>query len=152
MINKILSVFRKPKTPPATAPSPRKRTLQVMPGKAPESMPEFARNVDAAQLAKACQDNVQCCFSPKIEMQRLYRPTRDAAGNLDIEYEGISASCPPMKNVGSAVSKAAGQVRPFRYVDLNHILSCCCGNPQHCPFYQKETEQRREQQKLMRKI
>ena len=67
---------------------------------------------------------------------------RDMQGNLPIEYEGIAGSCGATRNFGNEVARQDGYLQAYRYVDLNHIYACCCGEPEKCRFYEVgESEQ-----------
>lgn len=105
--------------------------------------PDFAQGIDDAELIVACRDRVVCTYKPHIERQRIYKPgRRRVGGDLDTVYEGIAATCAAMKQFSRKVAEEDGLIQPYRYVDLNHIFACCCGDPKHCAFYEKATQER----------
>lgn len=135
----------KPVVPaPAKPEAPRKLSRQVYEGKLPE-MAEFAKELDAAQLVKACTERLVCKFTPRLERQRLYRTgakPETPGGDLPIEYEGIAVSCSAISEHGEAIGLEDGQRRAYRYADLNHVLARCCGEPTKCPFYRASMAER----------
>ncbi len=147
LLSKVAGLFSsKNKVEPAAkvAAKPRKSAKQVYAGAEIDERPEFAKEVETSFLIKACEQNIACIFTPKFEQHRLYRPTRDASGNLLIEFEGIAVTCPALVQFGSVVAREDGQHRAYRYADLNHILNCCCGKPQRCRFFHKIMAERKK--------
>ena len=126
---------------------------QVYYGKS-QALPAFARGVAESALVEACVANVACEYTPHIEQQRLYATTADYGfdGNLPIEYEGIAANCGAVKKVGMTVAKQEKNSQPYRYVDRAHVLACCCGTPDDCPFYEAAVAEREEVERKMRKL
>ena len=112
-------------------------------------IPDFAKGVDASAMIDVCKQHVVCEYTPHIEQQRIYSTKRGFDGNLETEYEGIAANCGAIKNFGMAVAKEQGYLKAYRYVDLNHILACCCGKPRRCVFY---LEARGEQSAVDRQL
>lgn len=123
----------------------QKAQKQVYTGR-PADPPEFAENVSASQLAKACQENAVCKFAPRVQQQRIYTVSSQEAGGGDmpIEYEGIAAICPAIQEFGDDIAREDGYARAYRYVDLNHIYECCCGDPGNCRFYNKAMQERED--------
>ena len=144
------------RTPPPPPPPPRPkrkdrkpRVRQIYMGPIVDP-PEFAQGLDDAELIQALKDHVVCKFTPHVERQRIYQPgKRNIGDDLDVVYEGIAAMCPALKNYGLKVAKEDDLVQNYRYLDLNHIFSRCCGTPQKCRFYQVATE---EQEKVSGKM
>lgn len=98
--------------------------------------PEFAEGIEASRLVNALKENVECKYSPYIENQRLYDPARkDGKGDMAIEFEGIAGSCTALKKYGLQIAQKDGYGKAYRYVDVNHIFDCCCGDPENCRFY-----------------
>ncbi len=142
LLNKLLG-RSEPEVPVAKADAPKKpRIKQVYEGPRVDR-PEFARGIDDADLITACKQRIVCTYNPHIERQRIYKPgRRRVGGDLDTVYDGVAASCAAMKSCGTKVAEEDGLIQPYRYVDLNHIFACCCGNPKRCPFYQKAMQER----------
>ena len=142
LIDKLLG--RKP-PPPPPPPRPKRedrkpRVRQIYMGPIVDP-PEFAEGLDDAELIQTIKAHVVCKFPPQVERQRIYKPGRPSfGGDLDIVYEGIAAMCPALKNYGLKVAQEDGLVQNYRYLDLNHIFACCCGEPHRCRFYQVATE------------
>ena len=130
----------------------RPKIKQVLEG--PEvDTPEFAAEVTGSDLVAACAQNVVCQYKPHIEYQRIYRPgRRRVGGDLDVKYEGVAGSCAAMKTAGKQVASEDGLIQPYRYVDLNHIFRCCCGDPRKCRFYRYAKEEREQMHDQMKKI
>ena len=128
---------------PAAPAAKRQGSRQVFAGKLLE-MPPFARDIEPSALVELCLQKAVCEYTPHIEQSRIYTPgRRDRDGNLLIEYEGILSNCGAIKNFGLAVAQEELHNQPYRYVDLNHVLACCCGKPEYCPFYLKATTERK---------
>ena len=109
----------------------------------PGHRPGFAVGVDHSALVAACAGNVVCEYTPRIEQQRIYSTgQRDRNGDLKVAFAGIAASCGATEQFGLTVAKQHGRAKPYRYVDLSHILACCCVNPQTCPFRGEAVAQR----------
>jgi len=99
--------------------------------------PDFARDVDDSDLIQVLYAHLRCQYRPHIEYQRIYKPgRRRVGGDLDVLYEGIAATCPAVKQFAAKVAQEDGLIQGYRYVDLNHIFACCCGDPSRCRFYQ----------------
>ena len=130
----------------------RPLTQQVFLGEPLAELPEFAQGIDTSALVSACQAHIVCDYTPHIEQQRIYIPgRRNMDGNLDTEYEGISATCPAIKTFGLIIAQEDGLIQAYRYVDVNHILACCCQRPADCPFLEKAVEERDSVDRRMRK-
>gem|GEM_PF-3440037 len=130
----------------------RPLTQQVFLGEPVDRTPEFAHGISKSALVSACEQHVVCDYTPHIEQQRIYKPgRRDMDGNLDTEYEGIAASCPAIKTFGLVIAQEDGLIQAYRYVDINHILGCCCGRPGDCPFLAKAVHERDTVNRRMRK-
>jgi hypothetical protein len=150
MIKRILAKLLGNSEPEAPQSAPaeskgigRPKSKQVYEGK-PTDPPPFAANADKADLLKALQQNVVCSYQPKMDNQRIYKPGRRLpGGDLETSFEGIAASCAALKHFGRKVAQQHGYSQPYRYVDLNHIYRCCCGNPEDCPFYHLAQSERR---------
>ncbi|NOY80880.1 MAG: hypothetical protein GXP31_07720 [Kiritimatiellaeota bacterium] len=142
LLNKLLG-RSEPEAPEATDTTPKKpRIKQVYEGPNVDR-PEFARGIDDAELIVACKERVVCTYNPHIERQRIYKPgRRRVGGDLDTVYDGVAASCAAMKSFSAKVAEEDGLIQPYRYVDLNHIFACCCGNPKRCPFFLKANQER----------
>jgi len=146
-----------PPSPPATTASASKPARpakpsqkQVFEGRETEPA-AFAMNTGASQLVKRCLENVACRYPARISQQRIYRPgVRLPDGNLAIEYEGVSVTCPAIKDHGLEIAAEDGYVRAYRYADLNHIYECCCGDPTNCRFYNKAERARNSAQRDLR--
>ena len=121
--------------PPPSGHAP-KLGQQMYHGKRLKELPSFAQGVEASSLIDACMAHVACKYTPQIEQQRLYGTGRqEADGDLNIEYEGISANCGAIRSFAMRIAEDDGLSLPYRYVDRDHILLYCCGNPDECRFY-----------------
>ncbi len=142
-----------PPPPPRTAkPAPKPASKQVFAGKAGPA-PAFAEGIDSSALITACEQNVVCEYTPSVEQQRIYSTgRRQMDGNLAIEYEGIAGCCAGTKNFGLEVARDEQMRQAYRYVDLNHIFTCCCGDPRRCPFYQRAVSEREDVEGQMRRL
>jgi len=130
----------------------RPLTQQVFLGEPLDEIPSFAQDVNTSALVGACEEHVVCDYTPHIEQQRIYKPgRRDMDGNLETEYEGIAATCPAIKNFGFVIAQEDGLIQAYRYVDINHILGCCCSRPRDCPFFEKAIQERDTVSRRMRK-
>jgi len=130
-------------SPQEQAAAKKPRIKQVYEGPPNVARPDFAQGIDDADLIVACRKRITCTYKPHIERQRIYKPgRRRVGGDLDTVYDGIAGSCAAMKNFSGKVAEEHGLIQPYRYVDLNHIFACCCGNPKRCPFYEKATQER----------
>jgi len=139
-----------PKPAPGAARKPKIK--QVFEGR-PVALPEFAQGVDSAMIIEACKANAVCEYTPHIEQERIYSTIRrDMQGNLEIDYEGVAATCGAIKNFGMKVAQDEGLIQAYRYVDLNHIYRCCCGRPELCPFFQEASRERSTIDRQMRKL
>lgn len=157
-LDKILDVLGMKKAAPAPRPQPRPRAAakpkvkQVFEGRSAEP-PAFTQGVVSSQLIEACLANITCEHTPHIEHQRIYSTVkRDMEGNLAIEYDGIAGSCGPTKNFGLQVAREEELLQAYRYVDLNHIYTCCCGNSVLCPFYRAARAEREMVEEKMLKL
>ena len=142
---------------PAPNPYPNRRPGQPLVKQVYEgpstAVPEFAKGLEPSAIIEACVAHVVCEYTPHIEQQRIYCTSRrDMQGNLEVEYEGIMGSCGATKNFGLAVAQDEGSLQAYRYVDLNHIYACCCGDPEQCPFYVKGKSERDTIERKMRKL
>lgn len=136
LLDKIAELFGKKSTPTTSDSLERKkpRIKQVYEGRCRE-VPEWAEGLESAQIIQACTENVECKFHPHIEYKRIMSARTGVDGNLEPEYDGIAADCGAIKSQGLKVAKMDGYIQAYRYVDLDHIYSCCCGIPRKCPFY-----------------
>jgi hypothetical protein len=147
MLKSILSRFQKASPPPAATPAPAapaageprtpksKQVLEIP----PVPTPAFAANVLASDLVATIVRHIACRYKPHVEQQRIYKPGRrlPGTGDLDTEYEGISATCPAIKQFGMDVAREDGYKLPYRYVSLHHIFAFCCGDPTKCRFFSR---------------
>ncbi len=124
---------------------------QVYEGK-PSETPEFAQGVDTSQLIRACTKQSVCKFTPHIEFKRIYTTRKGPNGNLETEYEGIAGDCGAVKNFGLNVAKQDGYLQTYRYVDLNHIFNCCCGNPEQCVFFKEALNEHKSLNRNIKKL
>lgn len=132
-----LGVSKPAPPPPEVKPrDPGKKLVkQVFEGTC-AALPPFAEEVESADMIGVCQEHVACKYTPSFEHQRIYgMGRRDMQGNLPIEYEGIAGSCGATRNFGNEIANQDGYLQAYRYVDLNHIYACCCGDPEKCRFY-----------------
>ena len=134
LLDKIAELFGKKSEPPQPQERKRSRIKQVYEGRCRQA-PEWVEGLDSAQLIEACIGHVVCKFHPHIEFKRIMSARTGVDGNLEPEYEGIAADCGAIKNFGLKVAKMDGYLDKYRYVNLDHIYSACCGNPRKCPFY-----------------
>ncbi len=136
----------------ATPMQQQQRVQQVYHG-GEVDIPEFAEHADRSEWAELSQANAVCTFVPRVEYQKLFQTGRHQAdGNLAVEYEGIAASCGAIKKFAAEVAKEEGLAGAYRYVDINHIFECCCGNPDYCPFYRKAIAEKERIERSMRKL
>ena len=138
LVHKLLGKKKEPVSTPAPQ-ERRPRVKQVYEG--PRiARPDFAEGVEESDLIEVLQQHVKCRYKPHIEYQRIYKPgRRKVGGDLDTVYDGIAASCAAIKQFAAKVAEEDGLIQGYRYVDLNHIFACCCGNPERCRFYQLAT-------------
>jgi len=132
-----LGVSKPAQPPPQTKPrDPGKKLVkQVFEGTC-VALPPFAEGVESADMIAACEEHIACKYTPSFEHQRIYgMGRRDMQGNLPIEYEGIAGSCGATRTFGNEIANQDGYLQAYRYVDLNHIHACCCGDPEECRFY-----------------
>ncbi len=145
MLDRILAKFRGQKdvSPqrevPSSAPSSRNVNVTGVYQGVEGAVPEFAQNADQFRLISECNKHAVCTFKPHIENQRIYDPS---SGGMRIAYEGVSATCPAVKEFGQVVARADGCTRPYRYVDLAHIFACCCSDAKRCVFYSRSMAER----------
>jgi hypothetical protein len=134
ILDKIAELFGRKDEPAPVQERKKPRIKQVYEGRLRQA-PEWVEGLDNAQIIDACIEHATCKFHPHIEFKRIMSARTGVDGNLEPEYEGIAADCGAVKNFGLKVAKMDGYIDKYRYVDLNHILSACCGNPRKCPFY-----------------
>jgi len=157
LVDAIWNLLKKePPPPPPLKPKPagekKPRVQQVYKGRA-KDLPEFTQGVEGAMLARVCTERLVCKYAPKIEQHRIYAVGRTTPeGDLEVEYEGIAGSCPPVKTFGLEVAQKHGFLQAYRYVDLNHLMDCCCGDPEQCIFYNKTIQEQEAVNKQLKSL
>jgi len=123
---------------------------QVYEGK-PVECPEFAVGLDGSKTISEIKKHVVCTYTPHVENQRIYHPAeKEPDGSMKIVFEGVSATCPALKQFGEEVARRRKMRRPFRYVDLNHVYGCCCGAPDDCVFHNMALNERQTMERQLR--
>lgn len=155
LLDTIAGLFGKksegPAQPGAANGEKKKLVKQVYEGR-PREKPEWAENLDQAHLVNACEKHAVCKYTPHIEIKKIMSARKGVDGNLEPEYEGVAADCGAIKNFGRHVAQRDGFLQPYRYVDINHIFTCCCDKPRKCTFYSLAEGQDQDLNKRMKRV
>lgn len=133
-IEKLLALFGKKPNKVEVKRVGNKIAPQVYPSSF-NHVPDWVTKNDNAVIIGDCIKHSVCRFTPHIENKKIMSARTGIDGNLEPCYEGIAADCGAVKTFGFTAAKHNGFITPYRYVNLMHIYSCCCGNPHKCTFY-----------------